>query len=124
LGPWGSFAVRPPWNDGGKEDPADWERAKALGNLWERTGRESTEQAYAQNTVVPYAQAFLDGAKAIMTEAQYRALLAEQEGTRVRARMIEIERAAAYAGKLKLGKNSARDYGVPFQGPPSEVRLP
>lgn len=124
LGPWGGFATRPQWSPDMKEDPADWERAKKLGDLWERTKRESAERAYAQNTIVPYPQAFLDGAKAIMTEAQYRELLAEQEGTKMRARMLEIERAAAYAGKLKLSKNSARDYGVPFQGPPSEVRLP
>lgn len=124
LGPWGGFAARPRWSPEVKDDPADWERAKKLGELWDRTGRESAELAYAQNTVVPYPQAFVDGAKAIMTEAQYRELLAEQDGARVRARMIEIERAAAYAGKLKLGKNSARDYGVPFQGPPAEIRLP
>ncbi|MBI2511531.1 MAG: sigma-70 family RNA polymerase sigma factor [Opitutae bacterium] len=124
LGPWGSFATRAQWSPEAKEDPADWERAKKLGELWERTGREAAEQSFAQNTPMPYPQAFLDGAKAIMTEAQYRELLVEQEGTRVSARMLEIERAAAYAGKLKLGKNSAREYGVPFNGPPSEVPRP
>ncbi|WP_415910300.1 RNA polymerase sigma factor [Oleiharenicola sp. Vm1] len=125
LEPWGSFAMRPRWSPDDKEDPADWDRAKKMAELWERTGRASAEQAYAQNTVLPYPQAFIDGAKAILTDAQYRELLAEQESARVRSRMIEIERAAAYAGKLKLGKNSARDYGVPAAAsPPTEIRLP
>lgn len=121
--PWGDFATRAQGPDV-KEDPADWDRAKKLSELWDRTARDVADQLFAQNAVVPYPQAFLDGAKAIMTEAQYRELLAGQEGMRIHARMLEIERAAAYAGKLKLGKNSARDYGVPFQGPPSEMPRP
>ncbi len=122
--PWGDFATRAQGAADAKEDPADWERAKKLGDLWARTARETAEEALIKNTPMPYPQAFIDGAKAIMTEAQYRELLAAQEATRVTARMLEIERAAAYAGKLKLGKNSARDYGVPFNGPPSEVPRP
>lgn len=86
--------------------------------------RATADEVVLNNTPMPYPPAFIDGAKEIMTGAQYRELLADQEATRVTARMLEIERAAAYAGKLKLGKNSARDYGVPFNGPPSEVPRP
>lgn len=123
LRPWGAVATR----NGAAlaNDDAAWERAKKLGDLWALTGREAEEQAYAQNTVLILPPAFVAGAKAIMTEAQYGELLVEQQSAHARARMIEIERAAAYAGKLKLGKNSARDYGVPAApSPPSEIRLP
>lgn len=119
-----AFEQRMRWSADEQNDTAAQARADALRELWQRTGREVREQTYAQNTVVPYPQAFIEGAKTILTEAEYRALLEEQEGAQIAARMIEIERAAAYAGKLKLGKNSAREYGVPFQGPPSEVRQP
>lgn len=108
--PYGAFATRPRWDDALKEDPQDWERAKVLVDLWERTCSEVAETSLAQMSPLPLPKAFLDGAKAIMTDEQYRELLADQEASRIRARMLEIERAAAYAGKLKLSKGSAREY--------------
>lgn len=88
------------------DEEAAWAKAKALADLWERTSGDRTFGGFESQLPAD----FVEGARPILSPAEYRELLAEQESGRDLDRMAEISRAAAYAGKLKLSKGSQRLY--------------
>lgn len=88
------------------DEEAAWAKAKALADLWARTSGDRTIGGFEIQLPAP----FVEGARSILTPAEYRELLAAQESGRNLDRMAEIARAAAYAGKLKLSKGSQRIY--------------
>lgn len=88
------------------DEEAAWTKAKALADLWERTSGDRTIGGLESQLPA----GFVEGARPILSPAEYRELLAEQESGRDLDRMAEIARAAAYAGKLKLSKGSQRIY--------------
>jgi hypothetical protein len=95
-----------------KLDLGAWEKGRSMADLWDQTGAEEEEVAWRNNDEIQFPQAFMDGAKALLTESEFHELQMEQEDTKASVRMAEIARAAAYAGRLKLSEKSKRDYAT------------
>jgi RNA polymerase sigma factor (sigma-70 family) len=89
------------------DEPEHWDRAKRLGDLWERT---NSHRSLEEATRGAMSDEFIIGAKSIMTAQQFHELLEENQSAVSFARMLELQRAAAYAGKLKLSRKSEKDY--------------
>ncbi len=104
--PYGAFGLlnQPPERI---DETERWDRAKKLGGLWERTNLHRSLEEAARGTM---AEEFIRGAKSIMTDAEIRELVEENDSAALHARMLEMQRAAAYAGKLKLSRQSQKDY--------------
>lgn len=110
--PYGIFGALPVMN-GEPADETAWDRGKLLAALYDETCAAAEEESFARNDgLIVVSDVFLERARAIMTEKEYRGLLSENEAVRDRRRMDEIARTAAYAGKLKLSKGSQRDYAL------------
>lgn len=103
-------------------NPEAMRQAEALGDLFEQTAGEYRERNFAARMQMPLPDAFVAGAKNIMNAEDYAQLLAQQRLAEAYFKLADISVEAAYAGKLKLRKSSARDYAIETAKPSGEGR--
>lgn len=94
-------------------DSASDRRVDQLVELFERTCPDFLNQSYGSSDPQVLPDAFLDKARSIVSEETYEHFMSQQKMSEATSRMNAIARAAAYEGKLKLNKSSARLYATP-----------
>jgi RNA polymerase sigma factor (sigma-70 family) len=109
-----SFLLPEAWKS---DDPELQTRANRLIELFTEDAPDFFDQPYRSGVVAWQSggipDTFLAEAKPLLSEENYQGLIAMNQQGAAWARMQEIARAAAYAGKLKLSKSSGKIYGEP-----------